>query len=158
MSLRSVSLLFCALAASASVYAHEYHLGTLSIDHPYARATVAGQPSGGAFLSIKNTGNEVDRLVSVNSPVAKSTEIHTMMMDGNVMKMREVSDIELKPATTVDMTPGHGYHIMLIGLAQPLKAGDKFPLTLTFQKAGKIDVSVHVTALSDKPAEATHQH
>ena len=158
MSLRSVSLFVCALAVSVSAYAHEYDLGSLHIGHPYARATVAGQPSGGAFLSIENKGKEADKLISVSSPVAKSAEIHTMSMDGNVMKMREVGEIELAPASTVNMIPGNGYHIMLIGLTQPLKAGDKFPLTLTFQKAGKVEVSVHVTDLSGKAADASHQH
>jgi copper(I)-binding protein len=158
MSLRSVSLLFCALALSVSTHAHEYELGSLHIAHPYARATVPGQPSGGAFLSIENKGKEADKLIGVSTPAAKSAEIHTMAMDGNVMKMREVGEIALPPASTVDMTPGHGYHIMLMGLAQPLKAGDKFPLTLTFQKAGKVEVSVHVTDLSGKTADAPHQH
>lgn len=158
MSLRSVSLFFCALAVSVSAYAHEYQLGTLHIGHPYARATVPGQPSGGAFLSIQNTGKEADKLIGVSSSVAKSTEIHTMSMDGNVMKMREIGEIALPPAATVEMTPGHGYHIMLMGLTQPLKAGDKFPITLTFEKAGKIEVSVHVTDMSGKSADAAHQH
>lgn len=158
MSLRSVSLFVCALAVSVSAYAHEYDLGSLHIGHPYARATVPGQPSGGAFLSIENKGKEADKLIGVSSPAAKNAEIHTMSMDGNVMKMREVGEIELAPASTVNMTPGNGYHIMLIGLTQPLKAGDKFPLTLTFQKAGKVEVSVHVTDLSGKAADAPHQH
>jgi copper(I)-binding protein len=158
MSLRSVSLFLCALAISVTAHAHEYDLGSLHIGHPYARATVPGQPGGGAFLSIENKGKEADKLIGVSSSVAKSTEIHTMAMDGNVMKMREVGEIDLPPASTVDMKPGHGYHVMLIGLNQPLKAGDKFPLTLTFQKSGKIEVSVVVTDLSGKSAEAAHQH
>ncbi|SDY33914.1 hypothetical protein SAMN04515617_1134 [Collimonas sp. OK242] len=158
MSLRSISLFLCTLAISVTAHAHEYDLGSLHIGHPYARATVPGQPGGGAFLSIENKGKEADKLIGVSSSVAKSTEIHTMAMDGNLMKMREVGAIDLPPASTVDMKPGHGYHVMLIGLNQPLKAGDKFPLTLTFQKAGKIEVSVVVTDLSGKSAEAAHQH
>ncbi|SFH83111.1 hypothetical protein SAMN04515618_1044 [Collimonas sp. OK307] len=150
MSVRSVSLFLCALAISVSAYAQEYDLGSLHISHPYARATVPGQPGGGAFLSIENKGKEADKLIGVSSSVAKSSEIHTMSMDGNVMKMREVGELDLPPASTVDMKPGHGYHIMLMGLSQPLKAGDKFPLTLTFRKAGKIEVSVIVTDLSGK--------
>ncbi len=150
MSVRSASLFLCALAISVSAYAQEYDLGSLHISHPYARATVPGQPGGGAFLSIENKGKEADKLIGVSSSVAKNSEIHTMSMDGNVMKMREVGEIDLPPASTVDMKPGHGYHIMLMGLSQPLKAGDKFPLTLTFRKAGKIEVSVVVTDLSGK--------
>ncbi len=86
-----------------------------------------------------------------------------MSMDGNVMKMREVDGIEIKPATRVAMQPGEGYHIMLIGLKKPLKAGDKFPLTLTFEKSGKVEVSVWVEEKDAKSNEtnnngAGHQH
>lgn len=155
---RLIAISFLALAFSTSAYAHEYKIGALKIDHPYARATVAGQPSGGAYLSVENTGNEGDKLLGATSPAAKSVEIHNMKMDGNVMKMREVGEVELKPMSTVTMAPGGGYHIMLMGLAQPLKVGDKFPMTLTFQKAGKIEVSVSVDDLKGKLPEAAHQH
>ena len=65
-------------------------------------------------------------------------------MDGNVMKMREVGSIDIKPAEKITMQPGNGYHIMLIGLSQQLKVGDKIPLTLTFAKAGKVEVMLFV--------------
>ncbi|PUA18227.1 copper chaperone PCu(A)C [Glaciimonas sp. PCH181] len=152
----TISLL--TLALSATAYAHDYKVGALKIDHPYARATMPGQPSGGAYLSIENTGKEADKLLNVASPAAKSAEIHDMKMDGNIMKMREVGEIELRPMSTVVMTPGGGYHIMLMGLTKPLKAGDKFPMTLTFQKAGKIEVSVSVDDIKNKPTDAAHQH
>ncbi|MGS0741288.1 copper chaperone PCu(A)C [Glaciimonas sp. GG7] len=146
-----------ALAFSVSAYAHDYKIGTLKVDHPYARATVPGQPAGGAYLSIQNTGNDTDKLLSATSPAAKSVEIHDMKMEGNVMKMREVGEVELHPMSTLVMAPGGGYHIMLMGLTKPLKVGDKFPMTLTFQKAGKIEVSVSVDDLTAK-SEAPHQH
>jgi copper(I)-binding protein len=76
--------------------------------------------------------------------VAKSGEIHTMSMEGNLMKMREVDGgLEVKPGQKITMQPGNGYHIMLMGLSRPLKAGEKVP-TLTFEKAGKIDVTFNV--------------
>jgi copper(I)-binding protein len=84
--------------------------------------------------------------------------MHTMSMDGNVMKMREVSSIELKPSVKVSMKPGDGYHIMLIGLKQPLKIGDKFPLTLTFEKAGKAEVTVWVEDKDQKAEKKTNAH
>lgn len=151
----AVSLLACVI--SASTYAHDYKLGALKIDHPYARATVPGQPSGGAYLSIENTGAGADKLLRVTSSAAKSVEIHTMRMDGDVMKMREVGEVELQPMSTLTMAPGGGFHIMLMGLSKPLKVGDKFPMTLFFQKAGKIDVSVSVDDMSGKPG-TKHQH
>ncbi|MFJ3047480.1 copper chaperone PCu(A)C [Herbaspirillum chlorophenolicum] len=133
------------LAAAPLSQAHEYKLGQLEIGHPYARATVPGQPAGGAYFSIENKGAASDKLVALSSPVAKSTEIHTMAMEGNLMKMREVDGgLEIKPGQKIAMQPGNGYHIMLMGLSKPLKAGDKVPLTLTFEKAGKVDVTLNV--------------
>lgn len=144
MHLRSILTFAVALLASSLAGAQEYKVKDLRISDAYARATAPQQPAGGAFVTIENKGNATDKLVAAASPVAKSVEIHTMSMEGNVMKMREVPGIELKPAAKLVMKPGDGYHLMLMGLQQPLKAGDKFPLTLTFEKAGKTEVSVVV--------------
>lgn len=156
MQFRSLFPLAVAVLATAIAHAQEYTLKDLHIERPYARATVANQPSGGAYLSIENKGKTADKLIAAASPVAKSVQIHTMSMEGNVMKMREVSGIELKPSAKVQMKPGDGYHLMLIGLRQPLKAGDKFPLTLTFEKAGKTEVSVTVEDRKDSGAHHMH--
>jgi len=145
MHLRFLLVLAAALVAGTVAHAHEYTLGSLHIEHPYARPTVPMQRSGGAYLSIENKGKDGDKLVAASSPIAESVQIHTMSMDGDVMKMREVDGIELKPASKVEMMPGHGYHLMMLGLRRPLKAGDKFPMTLTFEKAGKTEVSVVVS-------------
>lgn len=143
---------------SAAAAAHEYKAGEIAIGHPYARATAPGQPSAGAYFSLENKGAQADTLVSVNAAIAKSTQIHMMSMEGDVMKMREVGPLAIKPAEKIVMKPGGGYHIMLIGLSQPLKAGDKFPMTLTFEKAGKVEVSVYVEDVKagDKPMEHMH--
>jgi copper(I)-binding protein len=116
----------------------------LSVVGATARATVAGQTSGGAYLSIENRGKTADRLLKVSSPVANSVELHNMSMDGNVMHMREVENIELKASEKLSMHPGDGYHLMLMGLKRPLKSGDKVPLNLLFEKAGKIAVDATV--------------
>jgi periplasmic copper chaperone A len=145
MHLRSLFVLAAAVAAGTLAHAHDYTLNGLHIEHPYARPTVPMQRSGGAYLTIENRGKDGDKLVGASSPIAESVEIHTMAMDGNVMKMREVDGVELKPESKVEMMPGHGYHLMMSGLRQPLKAGDKFPMTLTFEKAGKTEVSVVVS-------------
>ncbi len=150
--------LIAGLALSGVVSAHDYQAGDLHVSHPWARPTVPGQPSGGAYLSIENKGKAGDKLISAASPVAKSTEIHTMSMDGNVMKMREVGSIDIKPSEKIAMQPGKGYHIMLIGLSQPLKTDDKIPLTLTFEKAGKLEVSVHVEDKSAGKGGMEHMH
>jgi len=154
MNLRSI-LFVAALASASLATAHEFEAGNLHIDHPYARPTIANMRSGAAYFTLENKGKSADKLVGISSPVAQSVEMHTMSMENGVMKMREVPSIELKPGEKVMMQPGDGYHLMLMGLTQPLKAGDKFPMTLNFEKAGKKEVSVWV---ENKPGESTHQH
>ncbi len=147
MNLRSLSLTALALLLSSVAHAHDYRVGDIRIDHPHARATVAGQTSGSAYFTMENTGKQSDALIAVQSPAAKSAEIHTMSMTADhVMRMREVDSIELKAQEKVNMLPGDGYHIMLIGLTAPLKAGDKLPLVLTFRKAGKVNTNATVEA------------
>ncbi len=159
MQFRPLVSLFALLAFSAAVSAQNYQAGALHVDHPYARATVPGQPSGAAYMTLENRGKDGDRLLAAASPVAQKTEIHTMSMDGNVMKMRQVAGIDLAPAAKVVMKPGDGYHIMLLGLKQQLKAGDTLPLTLTFEKAGKLEVSVPVQEVKQAPMmHGSQQH
>jgi copper(I)-binding protein len=154
MQLRSI-LALAAFAASTAAHAQDYKAGELTIARPYARATVPHQPTGAAYMTIENAGKTADKLIGASSPVAKSVQIHSMTMQGDVMKMREVSDVELKPSTRTELKPGDGYHLMLMGLKQPLKAGDKFPVTLTFEKAGKVEVPVRVEDKAAKDAKAS---
>jgi periplasmic copper chaperone A len=144
-------------SSQATQSAQQAQAGQIRIEQARARPTVSGQTSGAAYLRLENKGNSGDKLVSASSPMAKSVEIHTMSMEGNVMKMREVGTLDLKPQSTIDMQPGAGYHIMLIGLTAPLKAGDKFPMTLVFEKAGKASVSVEVGDVK-APAKSAHDH
>lgn len=140
--LSALSLSAVALAA----HAHSFKLGELTIGHPYARATAPGQPAGGAYLSVSNAGKAGDKLVSASADVSKSVELHEMKMDGDVMRMREVSAVEVPAGKSVELKPG-GLHIMLMGLKAPLKQGDKFPLKLKFEKAGEVTVTVNVEGL-----------
>lgn len=158
MTLHRAPFFIVAVLLAGLTQAHEYTVKELQIGHPYARPTVAHQPSGAAYLSIENKGSNGDRLIGVASPVAKSAQIHAMSMDGNVMKMREVGEIGLPSGTKVVMKPGDGYHIMLTGLRQPLKAGDKIPLTLSFEKAGKAEVSVVVEEAAKHEARQAITH
>jgi len=142
--------------ASLAAHAHEFRIADIRIGHPYARATVPGQMAGGAYVTLENNGKTADRLIgaSVAATAAERTEIHTMAMEGSVMKMREVKDIALPPGARVAMKPGDGFHFMLMGLKAPLKEGDKLPMTLSFEKAGKVEVMIHVEGRSG----AQHQH
>ncbi|GAB4555054.1 MAG: hypothetical protein Tsb007_11700 [Rhizobacter sp.] len=132
--------------ASLAAHAHSFKLGAIEIGHPYARATAPGQPSGGGYLSLSNAGAN-DRLLSASAEVSKAVELHTMTMEGDVMRMRQVDAIELPAGKKVELKPG-ALHIMFIGLKAPLKQGDKFPLKLRFEKAGEVTVEVNVEAAS----------
>ena len=146
--------------AAFSANAHEYQAGTLKIGHPWARMTAPGQPSGGAFLKLNNTGTAADRLLGGSTPLADHIELHSMSMEGNVMKMREVNAIDVPPGQTVELKPG-AWHMMLIGLKVPLKAGDKVPMTLKFEKAGEVKVELKIEEVAPGAAAsgaAGHQH
>ena len=143
-----------AIAAASIAWAHEYRLRSLHIDHPFARATPPGARSGGVFLSVENNGDRADRLLSVSTPVAGTAELHQMVMDAGVMRMRAVAGLDVKPGDRLVLQPG-GYHVMLADLKRPLQAGDSFPLTLGFEKAGSIEVSVVVESMG---AGAMHPH
>lgn len=117
------------------------------IENVWARPTRAGMGSkvtSAAYMIIKNEGNEADRLVGVMSDVAEHVEIHQSVMEGNVMKMRPVEGgLEIPAKGQVELKPG-GYHVMLIGVKQPLKPGDRFTLILEFEKSGKKTLQVEV--------------
>ena len=134
------------LPTAAPLFAQEYKIKSLVIEHPFARATPPAAVVAGAYLKVKNNGKESDRLVGASSPVAKETEVHEMHLEGGVMRMRAVSGIDIKPGATIALQPG-GYHVMLKGLTRPLVEGDKFPLTLSFEKAGPVEVVVKVEAM-----------
>lgn len=154
--IKQLFAIFSAALLVGAVHAAGYRAGDISISDPHARPTVPGQSSGAAYLTLENTGSSADRLVSVSSPVAQSAGIHIMRMDGDIMRMREAGELPLAPAAKVKMKPGMGYHIMLNGLKQPLLKGASFPITLTFEKAGKVDVTVMVDGKRVKPAGHAH--
>ena len=106
------------------------------------------------------TGSVPDRLVRVVSPAAATTELHAMTMDGNLMKMRPVAGLDIPAGSRVALGSG-GYHVMLIDLERPLAAGDTVVLTLTFAKAGSIEISAPVEASAGAAAPArtpAHAH
>lgn len=154
--LRTLILSLCCLTA-LSAQAHDYTLGKIKIGHPWSRATAPGAPAAGGFLKLEN-GGEADRLISASAAVSETVELHTMAMDGNVMKMRKLDNgVEVPAGKTVELKPG-GLHVMFIGLKAPLKEGEKFPLKLKFEKAGEVTVDVKVEAMGAAAAPAGHAH
>lgn len=159
MQLRHLILTLASITFAYTVFAHDARIGALHVLHPAAPASLPGQNSGVIYLSIDNDGTTPDALLSLSSPAAANVAIHAMTMDGNIMKMRELDSLPLAPGAKISMKAGSGYHLMLTGLKQPLKAGDKVPLTLTFDKAGKLEISVHVGSnLTSTSGQTQHMH
>ena len=157
-------LLRAALAAAILVvtpaFAHNgvVHLGDINISLPFTRATLPNAPVAGGFLTIENTGAEPDRLISVTSDIAGETQIHEMAMQGDVMKMRPLADgLEIPAGKTVVLAPG-GFHIMFMGLKQTLVEGETITVTLTFEKAGTVDVVLPIEAAAADAPTAEHAH
>jgi copper(I)-binding protein len=115
----------------------------IMVENAWARATPGTIKTGGAYMTLVDHGTSADRLIGVATPVAGKAELHVMSEDNGIMKMRPVDAVPVEPGKPTELKPG-GYHVMLIDLKQPLKEGDSFPMTLTFEKAGTIQVTVKV--------------
>lgn len=154
---RSFSVLLVTMALAGLAQAQ------VTVSDPWVRGTVAGQSATGAFMTV--TSPTEARLVSASSPVAGIVEIHEMKMDGAVMRMAALKDGLILPAgKSVELKPG-GYHVMLMALKQPLKAGDAVPLTLVFEGADKqrqtVEFKASVKALGAQPSASKpdmHRH
>jgi periplasmic copper chaperone A len=137
------------IAATASVFALAFagaaHAQSVTVSAPWVRATAAEQKATGAFMQLKSATPV--RLVEVRSAVAGVVELHEMAMEGDMMRMRAVSGLDLPAGKAVDLKPG-GYHVMLMDLKQPIKAGDTVPLTLVIETADKRRSTVEVKALA----------
>lgn len=133
----------------------------IAVEQPWARATTASM-AGAVYFTVTNMAGEPDRLTGAATPVADKAAPHTHLFDGTTLRMRPVAAIGLPPGRRVDLHPG-GLHIMLTGLKGALKKGSSFPLTLEFQKAGRITVDVPVLAAdaagpAATPANGEHPH
>lgn len=136
--------------------AAETAASVIAVTEPWSRETAEGQNAGGAFMTIANTGTAPDRLTGGSTPVAGRVEIHTMTMENDVMRMRQLADgLEIPAGGQVTLKPG-SFHVMLMDLKQPLKAGDKVPLTLTFAGAGTVDTELEVRAAGTMAPEMKH--
>ncbi|GGY09179.1 copper chaperone PCu(A)C [Paludibacterium paludis] len=136
------ALCLCVLSLGAS--AHEYQIGKIHIAHPWARAMPASSPTSAVYFGLDNQGADGDRLLSAETPRAKAAELHSNTVEQGVMHMRKIEGGVAVPAGgKMAFAPG-GLHVMLIGLSGELKVGERFPMTLRFEKAGKVDVQVQV--------------
>lgn len=154
MNRRLIALLLpmsCLAALLPAAEAADYKLGSLAIEHPWARPSTGR--TGAAYFVVRNEGKSDDALLKVECARAAKAQVHEMKMDGAIMRMRAVERLAIPAGGTVAVEPG-GLHIMLVGLAAPLKSGEAFPMTLVFEKAGRIDVSVDVQTPAERAGEA----
>jgi periplasmic copper chaperone A len=143
------------LTAASLITAHSYaddakthavEIGALKITGAWAKAMLPGQPVGGGYLTVENTGSEPDRLISVTSDASPDVEIHEMKMEGDVMKMRKLADgLDIPAGGKVELKPG-GYHLMFMAVPAPFKQGGMVKVTLKFEKAGDLEVTLPVAA------------
>ena len=151
----SAATLFAAPAAGQQDHGGAKRAGDLTIQQPWTRAAGQGATAAG-FMEISNRGSAADRLLSASSPVARAMELHSMIRDGDVMRMRAVDAIEIRTGQTVTLRPG-GFHLMLIGLSQPLRQGETVPVTLRFERAGEVQVTFPVQAAGAREP-TLHRH
>jgi copper(I)-binding protein len=149
------SVLFVALLCAAPARAQEVKAGDLVITQAWTRATPNGAKIGGGFLTIENKGSTPDRLIGGSTDAASKIEVHEMAMKDGVMTMRPLDNgLTIDPGKTVKLAPG-GYHLMMFDLKDQLKQGDTVPITLKFEKAGEVNVSLAVQGVgAQAPGDA----
>jgi len=142
-------LLLMLLLPAAVGWAHNHEKGDIQVRHPWSRATAPGAQVAAGYLEIRNNGTQRDRLLSVSTAAAKRVEMHVTRREGEVMQMREVKTFDIPARERLELRPG-GAHLMLVGLAQPLKKGERFAMTLRFERAGEIEVQFEVQELGSR--------
>jgi periplasmic copper chaperone A len=152
------AFVFAPLPWSGSAAAADYHLGSLQITQPWARATPQGASSGAAYMTVTNTGTKAERVSCVSSDAAAKCEIHEMTMDGGVMRMRPVEGgLEIKPGETVTLKPG-GFHMMLTGLKAPLQQGKTLEATLQGDGGQTVHVEFPISPVGAPGPDAGSGH
>lgn len=145
-------------SGAALAQSHGDHMAkeALTVAQPWSRATAPSQQAGGVFLKIENSSDKADRLIGVESNAADIVELHTMIQEGDVMKMRPIKGgIEVPAKGHAELAPG-GNHVMLIGLHGALVKGAKVPLTLIFEHAGRVEVEANIEGAGSRgPAGAS---
>jgi len=148
--IRTAALAALVLTLATPLRAEDIKAGDLVISQAWSRATPGGAKVGGGYLTIENKGATPDRLLGGTSDVADKIEVHEMSMANGVMTMRPVAGgLAIPPGKTVTLAPG-GYHLMLLGLKAPLAQGQSVPVTLTFEKAGAVNLFLEVLGVGAK--------
>lgn len=153
MNRRNLLLTLTALGLlPAAALAHEFKVGMLEIDHPWSRATGQSRPAVG-YMTIRNHGQRAERLLGVETRIADHAMLHANVIENGVAKMTAMEELEIPPGGEITLAPKSDYHLMFMGLKQPLAEGDTFPVTLIFEHAGRVEIT-----LVTEGAGATESH
>lgn len=156
LSTAFAAMALIATALPTPALADDAAVGDIRIMHPWARASAGHGNAGAAFMMISNTGSTDDKLVSASTTVAKKTEVHETSMENGVMKMRMLmGGLAIPAGGKVELKP-MGLHVMLMGVTDPLVEGQSLALTLTFEKAGSVEVQVPIAGPGAMEAPHTH--
>lgn len=147
--IRSLAVAATVALLATPVLAHDYTAGTVTVSHPWARATPKGAKVGAAYFHVAASKAGGDRLIAAKADVSDRVELHTHVHEGNVMKMRQVEAVAVPAGGDVTFEPS-GYHLMLMDLKAPLKEGDLLAITLVFEKAGEIKLEATVEPIGAK--------
>ncbi|WP_085343657.1 copper chaperone PCu(A)C [Vibrio sp. ArtGut-C1] len=142
-SFKIAAIALIAVIASPLSLAHDYEAGEIHIDHPWSREAPPNAPVIGGFFQLTNHGNSEDALIAAESPIAGHVEIHTHKKEDGVMKMIKIDEVRVPANDSVLFKPS-SFHLMIFNPTQALKEGDRFPMTLTFKNAGKVEVEMAV--------------
>jgi copper(I)-binding protein len=152
LALAAATAAFVLLLGGQLLHAQTPGSGPIAVEQPWARATPAGAKTGAAYGTVINNGSSPDRLVGATTPIAEKVQFHKETEENGISRMRELRSVDLGFQEKIVFKPGD-MHIMLVGLKQPLKRGETFPLTLTFEKSGKIDVKESVAGVGARQPE-----
>jgi copper(I)-binding protein len=138
-------LLAASLFAACAAHAHDFKVGAITIDHPYAVPSAAGSTLGGVYVrALNNGGDAPDRLLGALSPAAASVQIRRSAAPGDLAGAVDAGPIELPPRSELPLRHDGSWHLVLVGLKQPLVDGQRFPVTLRFERAGEKQFTVSV--------------
>jgi copper(I)-binding protein len=139
------------LVVASAAHAHSFERGDVQVRHPWSRATPPGAKIGVGFMEIRNRGSTPDRLLAITTPAARRVEMHVTRREGDVLKMRQVESFDIPARERLELRPGGG-HLMLVDLVQPLKKGERVPMTLRFERAGELELELEVQELGSRHA------
>lgn len=152
-----VATIIIATLVSGRAMAADYKVGSLEIMAPWSRATPKGAPTAIGYMTIKNNGTAPDRLIGGSVDFARGFQLHSMVMENGVAKMRELKGVDVAPGQTIEFKPG-GSHVMFVGLEHPLAQGQHVKGTLVFEHAGTVQIEYDVQGLGAQNAPSSMDH